>query len=176
MNNLQQFPDRVKVDPDHCFVGLDGYQKVLASGVDVVLLATPPGFRPLHFKATVDAGKHIFCEKPMATDAPGVRAVMAAAEEAKKKKLAVVAGFCWRYDYPRRELFKRMHDGAIGDLRALYHTYYTGPVKPMPPAEKRPPGMSDVEWQVRNWYNFVWLRAMDTWNRRSTVWTSSLGR
>ncbi|MBI2946557.1 MAG: Gfo/Idh/MocA family oxidoreductase [Verrucomicrobia bacterium] len=158
LNALQRdFPDRVKVDPDHSFVGLDAYQKVLASGVDVVILATPPGFRPLHFKAAVDSNKHIFCEKPMATDSPGVRTVMAAVEEAKKKKLAVVAGFCWRYDYARRALFQRVHEGAVGDLRALYHCYYTGPVKPMPPAADRPQGMSDVEWQLRNWYNFVWL-------------------
>ena len=149
--------ERVKVDPEHQFAGLDAYQKVINSGVDVVLLATPPGFRPVHFKAAIDAGKHVFCEKPMATDAPGLRAVMATAEEAKKKKLAVVAGFCWRYDYARREFFKRIHDGAIGEIRALYHSYYTGPVKPMPPASRRPAGMGDVEWQVRNWYNFVWL-------------------
>jgi predicted dehydrogenase len=158
LNALQkEFPDRIKVDPDHCFVGLDAYQKVLASGVDVVILATPPGFRPLHFKAAVDSNKHIFCEKPMATDSPGARTVMAAVEEAKKKKLAVVAGFCWRYDYARRALFQRIHEGAIGDIRALYHCYYTGPVKPMPPATDRPAGMSDVEWQLRNWYNFAWL-------------------
>ncbi len=149
--------DRVQVTPEKSFVGLDAYQKVIDSGVDVVILATPPGFRPVHFKATVDAGKHVFIEKPMATDAPGLRSVMATAEEAKKKKLAVVAGFCWRYDYARREFFKRIHDGAIGDVRALYHTYYTSPVKPMPPASQRPAGMGDLEWQMRNWYNFVWL-------------------
>lgn len=153
----RQVPDRVKVEADHQFVGLDAYQKVLASGVDVVLLTTPPGFRPLHFKAAIAAGKHVFCEKPMATDAPGVRSVLATAEEAKKKNLAVVAGFCWRYDYARREFYKRIHEGAIGDLRAIYATYLTGPVKPMPPANQRPPGMSDVEWQLKNWYNFVWL-------------------
>lgn len=158
LNTLRvQNPQKVKVEPDHCFVGLDAYQKVLASGVDVVILATPPGFRPLHFKAAVDAGKHIFCEKPMATDVPGIRSVMAAVEESKKKKQAVVAGFCWRYDLARREVFKRIHDGAIGDIRALYHNYLTTPVKPMPTADRRPPGMSDVEWQLRNWYNFVWL-------------------
>ncbi len=150
-------PDRVKVEAEHQFVGLDAYQKVINSGVDVVLLATPPGFRPFHFQAAVAAGKHVFCEKPMATDAPGVRSVLATAEEAKKKKLAVVAGFCWRYDLARREFYKRIHDGAIGDIRSIYATYLTGPVKPMPPANKRPPGMSDVEWQLRNWYNFVWL-------------------
>lgn len=153
----KQNPDKVKVEPDHCFVGLDAYQKVIHSGIDVVLLATPPGFRPVHLKAAVEAGKHVFCEKPMATDAPGVRSVMASAEEAKRRKLALVAGFCWRYDYARREFYKRIHDGAIGDIRAIYATYYTGPVKPMPPANRRPPGMGDLEWQLRNWYNFVWI-------------------
>lgn len=148
---------RVKVDGDHVFVGLDAYQKVIDSGVDVVLLTTPPGFRPQHFKAAIAAGKHVFCEKPMATDAPGVRSVLATAQEAKEKKLAVVAGFCWRYDLARREFYKRVHEGAIGDIRAIYATYLTGPVKPMPPADRRPAGMSDVEWQLRNWYNFVWL-------------------
>lgn len=153
----KQHPDKVKVSPENCFVGLDAYQKVIASGVDVVLLATPPGFRPVHFKAAVDAGKHVFCEKPMATDGPGVRSVMASVAEAKRKKLAVVAGFCWRYDFARREFFKRVLDGQIGDIRALYATYYTGPVKPMPPANERPAGATDLQWQLRNWYNFVWL-------------------
>jgi predicted dehydrogenase len=149
--------DRVKVEPGRCFVGFDAYQKVIDSGVDVVLLATPPGFRPQHLKAAVAAGKHIFTEKPMAVDAPGVRMVMAAAEEAKKKKLSLVAGFCWRYEPARREFYKRIHDGAIGDVRAIHATYLAGPVKPMPPASDRPAGMGDMEWQMRNWYNFVWI-------------------
>jgi predicted dehydrogenase len=123
----------------------------------VVLLCTPPGFRPVHLEAAVAAGKHIFCEKPVATDAPGIRSVLASVEAAKKKKLALVAGFCWRYDHPRREFFKRVHDGAIGDVRAIYGTYYTGPVKPMPPATERPTGMADLEWQLHNWYNFTWI-------------------
>ena len=150
-------PDKVKVAPDKCFVGLDAYQKVINCGVDVVLLATPPGFRPTHLKAAIDAGKHVFCEKPMATDAPGVRSVFETAKAAKEKNLSLVAGFCWRRDVPRREFYKRIHDGAIGDIRAIYATYYTGPVKPMPPANERPAGMGDLEWQLRNWYNFVWL-------------------
>jgi predicted dehydrogenase len=148
---------KVKVDPDHCFIGLDAYKKVLESGVDVVLLATPPGFRPLHLKAAVAAGKQIFCEKPMATDAPGVRSVMESVAEAKAKKLALVAGFCWRYEYARREFYKRLLDGAIGEVRAIYATYLTGPVKPMPAASRRPSSMGDLEWQMRNWYNFAWL-------------------
>src|SRR5439155_1523391 len=120
-----------KVTPDTCFVGLDAYQKVISSGVDVVLLATPPGFRPVHLKAAIDAGKHVFCEKPMATDAPGVRSVFESAKAAREKNLSLVAGFCWRRDVPRREFYRRIHDGAIGDIRAIYATYYTGPAKPI---------------------------------------------
>lgn len=149
--------DKVKVKPDKMFVGLDAYQKVINSGVDVVLLASPPGFRPVHLRAAVEAGKQIFCEKPMATDVPGVRSVMESVRIAKEKKLALVAGFCWRYDYPKREFFKRIHDGEIGQVRAIYGTYLTSPVKPMPPAEKRPQGLTDLEWMVANWYNFNWL-------------------
>jgi myo-inositol 2-dehydrogenase / D-chiro-inositol 1-dehydrogenase len=149
--------NKVKVPPEKRFVGLDAYQKVIDSGVDVVLLATPPGFRPLHLKAAIDAGKHVFCEKPMATDAPGVRSVIESTAAAREKGLSLVAGFCWRYDAPRREFYKRIHDGAIGEIRAIYATYYTGQVKPMPSASGRPSGMGDLEWQLRNWYNFVWL-------------------
>ncbi len=148
---------KVEVEDTKKFVGLDAYQKLIDSGVDLVVLASPPGFRPAHLKAAVAAGKHIFCEKPMATDAPGVRSILASVEEAKKKQLAIVAGFCWRYDYARREFFQKLHEGAIGDVRALYHTYLAGPVKPMPTAGSRPAGMSNLEWQVRNWYNFTWL-------------------
>ncbi|MGZ8939515.1 MAG: Gfo/Idh/MocA family protein, partial [Limisphaerales bacterium] len=147
--------DKMKVEGK--FVGLDAYEKVINSGVDVVVLATPPGFRPQHLKAAIDAGKHVFCEKPVATDAAGVRIALAAAEEAKKKNLGLGAGFCWRYNLAERALFERVQAGDIGDLRVFYGTYYTGPVKPMPPANTRPAGMSDLEWQLRNWYNFVWL-------------------
>jgi len=149
--------ERVKVTPDTSFVGLDSYQKVIGSGVDVVLLATPPGFRPMHLKAAIDAGKHVFCEKPMSTEASGIRSVLESSKTAKEKNLSLVAGFCWRYDAARREFYKRIHDGGIGEIRAIYATYYTGPVKPMPPADERPSSMGDLEWQLRNWYNFVWL-------------------
>ncbi len=158
LNSLKnEAGERVMVPADRQFVGLDAYKKVLASGVDVVILATPPGFRPTHFAAAVEAGKHIFMEKPVATDVAGVKSVMETARKAKEKNLGVIAGFCWRYDHQRRELFKRVLGGDIGEVRAGYYTYYAGPVKPMPPASARPAGMSDVEWQVRNWYNFVWL-------------------
>ena len=150
-------PAKVQVDEAHRFVGLDAYQKVIDSGVDVVLLTTPPGFRPMHLKAAVAAGKHIFCEKPVATDAPGIRSVLESVESAKQKNLALVAGLCWRYNLAERALFKQVHDGELGDVRAVYATYYTGTVKPMPPASQRPSGMGDLEWQLRNWYNFGWL-------------------
>ncbi len=149
--------DQVQVTPDHQFVGLDAYEKVLASGVDVVIFATPPGFRPQHFEAAIKAGKHAFIEKPVATDVAGIKKVMAAVKQAKEKNIGAIAGFCWRYDAARREVFKRIHGGEIGDVRATYHTYYTGPVKPMPAPDRRKEGMSDVEWQVANWYNFTWL-------------------
>jgi predicted dehydrogenase len=157
LQSAKNFGTRVKVSDDACFLGLDAYQKLIDSGVDVVLLATPPGFRPQHLRAAVDAGKHVFCEKPMATDAPGVRSVLASAAKAKDKNLALGAGFCWRYHPARRAFYEQVHHGIIGDIRAVYATYLAGPVKRMPPADKRPDGMSDVEWQLRNWYNFVWL-------------------
>ena len=153
----QQAADKVQVDESHRFIGLDAYQKVIDSGVDVVLLTTPPGFRPQHLKAAVAAGKHIFCEKPVATDAPGIRSVLESVEAAKQKKLTLVAGLCWRYNLAERALFERIHDGAIGQVRAVYAKYYTGSVRPMPPASERPAGIGDLEWQLRNWYNFNWL-------------------
>ena len=150
-------PDKVDVDPEKQFIGLDAFQKVIDSGVDVVLLTTPPAFRPQHMKAAIEAGKHVSVEKPMATDAPGWRSVMATVAEAKRKKLAVVAGFCWRYDYARRELYKRIHDGEIGDIRSIYATYYTGPVNPAQPETQRTPDLTDLAWQLKYWQNYVWL-------------------
>jgi myo-inositol 2-dehydrogenase / D-chiro-inositol 1-dehydrogenase len=153
----QASADKVKVEPSRQFVGLDAFEKVIASGVDVVILATPPGFRPIHLKAAVEAGKHVFCEKPASIDAPGVRAVLESVKLAAQKNLSLVAGFCWRYSNYIQATFEQVHNGAIGDILAYYATYYTNPVKPMPPASERPAGMSDVEWQVKNWYNFSWL-------------------
>ncbi len=153
----KQFGSRVKVPDSACFVGLDGFQKVIDSGVDVVILATPPGFRPQHLRAAIDAGKHVFCEKPVATDAPGVRSVLESAAKAKEKNLSLVVGYCWRYHPARRAFYQKVHQGAIGPIRAIYATYLTGPVKAMPPASSRPAGMGDVEWQIANWYNFTWL-------------------
>jgi predicted dehydrogenase len=151
-----KFKERINVPAERRHVGLDAYRKVVDQS-DVVLLATPPGFRPLHLRAAVEAGKHIFCEKPMAVDPAGVRSVMDSVRLSKEKNACLVAGFCWRYCTSRRELFTALHGGAIGDVMAYYATYLTSPVKPMPPVSARQAGWSDVEWQVRNWYNFSWL-------------------
>jgi myo-inositol 2-dehydrogenase / D-chiro-inositol 1-dehydrogenase len=147
---------RVKVEQPTVFLGLDAYQHLIGSGVDVVLLATPPGFRPYHLAACIEANKNVFCEKPVSTDGPGIRSVLDTSEKAKQKNLSLVAGFCWRYNQMIQDTFKQLEDGAIGKKIAYYATYYTSPVKPMPPASARPSGMSDVQWQLSNWYNFVW--------------------
>lgn len=151
-----KFANRVDVPKDRQFTGLDAYKKVIEC-CDVILLATPPGYRPMQLQAAVEAGKHIFCEKPMAVDAAGYRVALEAIRKSKEKKLSVVAGFCWRRDAARREAFKRLHDGKIGEVASILSTYHTGPVKPMQEAAARQPGWSDVEWQIRNWYNFSWL-------------------
>jgi predicted dehydrogenase len=149
----QSSPSRIQVDPDRCFIGFDAYQKVIDSGVDVVILASPPGFRPVHLKAAVEAGKHIFCEKPVAVDALGVRSVLASAELARQKRLALVSGFCWRYNPAERATFQQIHEGAIGEIRSAYATYNTGSLWVYP----RQPDWSDMVWQMRNWYYFTWL-------------------
>ena len=150
------FGARVEVPEANQFVGLYAYQRVIESGVDVVLLCSPPGFRPQHIKAAVAAGKHVFAEKPMGTDVAGVLAAQEAVRAGRKDR-CFLSGFCYRYAEPHRAFYKRLHEGAIGPVRFVHATYLTGPVKPMPPASVRPAGMSDVEWQIRNWYNFVWL-------------------
>jgi predicted dehydrogenase len=144
---------KIDVKPDHCFTGFSAYKDVIASGVEVVLLATPPHFRPAHLKAAIEAGKHVFCEKPVAVDAPGVRAVLAACQEAKQRNLSLVSGLCWRYHHGMRETFMRLHDGAVGDMVALQCTYNTHGLW----SRDRQPDWSDMEWQLRNWLYFTWL-------------------
>lgn len=144
---------RVQVDPEHRFTGFDSGEKLLRSGVDVVILATPPHFRPAHLRAAVEAGKHVFCEKPIAVDAPGVRSVLETVERARAKKLVLVSGFCWRSKYGHRATYAKIHEGAIGSLRAIYSTYLSSPNT----TRKRESGWSDMEFHMRNWYNFVWL-------------------
>ncbi|MEN6603256.1 MAG: Gfo/Idh/MocA family oxidoreductase, partial [Bryobacteraceae bacterium] len=104
--------DRIKVDQEHHFVGFDAYKKVLASDIDVVLLATPPGYRPMHFEAAIDAKKNVFCEKPFGTDPVGVRRFMAAAKKSEELKLTVVSGAQRRFARDYQETVKKIHDGA----------------------------------------------------------------
>jgi predicted dehydrogenase len=146
--------ERFEVTEDRCFAGFDAYKKVIECS-DVVLLATPPGFRPLHLKAAVEAGKHCFVEKPVAVDGPGVRSVLETCEEAKKKNLSIVSGLCWRYHNFMRETVKRIQDGAIGKVQVLQCTYNTQNAKP--PIAFDPSKWSEMEWQIRNWYYFSWL-------------------
>ena len=117
---------QVKVDPDKQFIGFDSYQKVIDSGVDVVLLCSYPAFRPVHLKAAIAAGKHVFAEKPLATDAPGLRSVLETAAEAKKKNLGILVGFCWRYNDGMRATFEQINGGTIGDIVNVQTTYLTG--------------------------------------------------
>jgi len=151
----EKFSDRVAISADGCFTGFDAYKGVIASGVDVVILATPPHFRPAHLKACVEAGKHVFCEKPVAVDAPGVRTVLAACQQAKKKGLTIVSGLCYRYHTAMRETMKRVLDGAIGRIVAIQETYNCGP--PWFRNRDRQPGWTEMEYQMRNWYPFTWL-------------------
>jgi len=144
---------KIAVKPESCFVGFDAYKQVIDSGVDVVLLTSPPHFRAAHIKYAVEKGKHIFCEKPVAVDAPGVRSVLQSCREAKKKNLAVVSGLCYRYENSKRETMKRVHEGAVGDIVALHCCYNTAGLW----KKARQPDWSDMEWQMRNWLYFTWL-------------------
>src|SRR4051794_9543064 len=144
---------KVAVPPENRFVGFDAYQKLIAGGVDVVLLCTPPHFRPIHLKAAVEAGKHVFAEKPVAVDAPGVRSVLETCALAKKKDLSIVSGLCLRYDNSFREMVRRLHDGAVGSIHTLYaNDYRSGRW-----AKPKQPGWTEMLYQMRNWYNFTWL-------------------
>ena len=146
-------PERVKVAQEQRFTGFNAYKGVIDSDADVVLLCSPPGFRPAHIEYAIKAGKHVFAEKPMAVDAPGVRSVMKSAAEAKRKNLALVAGFNARYSPSVQGLMRRVHDGAIGRVVAMHGSFNTGYLWNFP----RKPEWSDMEWQVRNWYYFTWL-------------------
>lgn len=147
---------KVAVTPESCFTGFDGYKKLLATDVNVVLLCTSPGFRPMHLQAAIDADKHVFCEKPVAVDATGVRSVIETAKLAAKKKLNLCSGFCYRYDDAKRETIKRIYDGAIGKPVAIHSTYNTGEIwlRGEPEDWKK---WSPMEYQMRNWYYYTWL-------------------
>jgi predicted dehydrogenase len=150
--------DQVAVKDDDCFSGFDAYQQLIDSGVDVVLIAPSSHFIPAHLHAAVEAGKHVFCEKPHGIDVPGVKIAQAAAAEAQKKNRSLVSGLCWRYDPGLREGMKRVHEGAIGDILAIQSTYVSSPYYP----NDRKAGWSEMEFQMRNWYHFNWLSGDQT--------------
>jgi predicted dehydrogenase len=153
VKNDPTLPARVKVAPERRFVGFDAYAKVLASGVDLVILATPPGFRPAHLKAAVEAGKHVFMEKPVAVDGTGVRTVIAASELAAQKRLGIVAGTQRRHQNCYRETIKRIEDGAIGQIVAAQCYWNQGSLW----LHDRDPSWTDMEYQIRNWLYYTWL-------------------
>ncbi len=144
---------RVDVNKSRQFIGFDAYQKLIDSGVDVVLLAEPPGFRPKHLSAAIEAGKHVFYEKPVAVDAPGIRKVLKAAKMAKAKQLSIVSGLCFRYDLPKQALFGKVLNGEIGDVTSISSTRHGGELW----YKERQPEWNDMEYKMRNWYYYNWL-------------------
>jgi len=154
LNGLKKrYEDRITVTDETKFVGLESYKQLLETGVDVVLLATPPYFRPAQLAAAVDAGCHVFCEKPVAVDAPGVRSVMETSAKAEEKGLSLVSGLCWRYHNGVKETMQQVFDGAIGDIIAIRESYNTGFLWQRPRQE----GWTDMEYQMRNWLYYTWL-------------------
>jgi len=147
-------PNRVKVPREQMFSGFDNYLKVTACpDVNLVVTAAPPGFRPIHLKAAVDAGKHVFMEKPVAVDPIGVRSVIASSELANRKGLSIVAGTQRRHQQRYLELMKRIHGGAIGEIVGGQCYWNQGELWVV----KKTPAMSEMEWQCRNWLYFSWL-------------------
>ena len=146
--------DRVKIAPDQRFIGFDAYKKVIASGVDIVMLAAPPGYRPMHFEAAINAKKHVFCEKPFGTDATGVRRFMAAAKKSEELKLTVMSGAQRRHDRKYQITVDKIKSGAIGDLNATY-AYWVG--TPVIQQKVRDAKWGDMAWQHRAWYSHLWI-------------------
>ena len=147
------FKGKADITPERTFVGFDAYQKAIDSGVDMVILATPPGFRPMHYEAAIKAGKHVFMEKPCCTDAPGFNKLMEVNKLADQKGLKVGVGLQRRHDRGYMEGVKRIHEGSLGDLVFL-QVYWNGD---SPWVRPRRPNQTEMEYQMRNWYYFVWL-------------------
>jgi predicted dehydrogenase len=147
-----------KVTPETTFVGFDAYKKVIDSGVDMIILTTPPNFRPLHLRYAVDAGKHVFIEKPIAVDPVGVRAVLESARLAKEKGLTIVAGTQMRCLPSNIEVIKRIHDGAIGDINGGQVFRSGSGMRSWREDEKiKRPEWSEMEYQIRRWLMWDWL-------------------
>jgi predicted dehydrogenase len=147
--------ERISLDDDHKFSGFDAYQQVIDADVDLVILATPPGFRPIHFEAAVNAGKHVFMEKPVATDAPGVRSVLASNKVAQQKNLKVGVGLQRHHQALYLETIGRIKEGGIGDVLAL--RVYWNSYGVWEPRRERSECRTEMEYQMRNWYYYNWL-------------------
>src|SRR4051812_23730015 len=153
-DHIRELGNKVNVPEDQCFSGLDAYEKVInAPGVNYVILATSPGFRPTHLQAAVAAGKNVFTEKPVGVDGPGLRKVLEVYDEANKKKLGIGAGTQRRHQAGYIDTIKRIHDGEIGDIVGGRCYWNQGDIWFHP----RRPGQTDLDYQIYNWYHFVWL-------------------
>lgn len=156
---VKQLGNKVDLPEDRCFAGLDAYEKVINTpGVNYIILATPPGFRPLHLQAAISAGKNVFTEKPVSVDGPGTRKVLAAYEDALKKKLGIAAGTQRRHETGYLETMKRVHEGAIGDIVAARCYWNGGGIwfrsrNELAQKDIKP---TDLAYQLHNWYHFVW--------------------
>lgn len=150
---IENVANRIDVAEEMKFSGFDGYKQLIDSGVDVVLLCSTPGFRPIHLAYAVEKQKHIFMEKPHATDVAGLQSVLESVKKQKENKRSLVSGFTYRYHAPKRETMKRIHDGAIGEVRAVHSTYLTGELWYRGNSAK----WSQMEQQIRNWYYYTWL-------------------
>jgi len=144
---------RVQVPPERRFSGFEGAEKACQSGGHVAIIAGPPGLRPDHLRCAVDAGLHVFCEKPMFSDAAGAKRVIECVKTARAKNVNLVSGFCWRRSSPERETFRRIADGQIGEVVAMHSDYLTTPLG----VQMRKPEWTDMEFQLRNWQHMVWL-------------------
>lgn len=148
-----RFQDKVDVPPERRFTDLDGYLKLMETDADIVILCSPPGFRPMHYEAAVKAGKHVFMEKPLAVDAPGVRRMQAINEEAKKKGLRVAVGHHLRHEIKHKDMIRRIWDGEIGRIMYMRVYFNSSGVWVRP----RKPEQTEMQYQVNNWYYFTWL-------------------
>jgi len=163
-SGLERFGDRLQADSTRQFVGFDAFEKVIEQ-VDVILLATPPVFRPQHLRAAVEAGCHVFCEKPVAVDGAGVRSVIETATMAQAKGLSLASGFCWRSAFGHRALYQRIHQGEIGKVVGVHATYMAGQLW----SKDRQEGWSDLDYQLRNWImlsNKPFTRSIKSYGQR----------
>jgi len=151
---VEEIKDRIDVPAERRFVGFDAYQKAIDAGVDMVLLTTTPHFRPLHYAAAIQAGKHVYMEKPVAVDAPGVRSIQASNELAKGKGLVVAVGFQRRHQDSCRQNIQQIRDGQVGDVRMM-RSYYL--MSGITAGRVRRPDETEMEYQLRNWCYFTWL-------------------